>query len=171
MSHEIAISIKQCPTGEKIFGNATNKSQLFFYSISIQKPIFTTSGWTLMIQNGRDTSYGNLHDNLWYTKTGTPMNPVGEPRTVWRCCSKNTLTNNILGSGMIKYVVMKTILFVKKGSMIIFRSHEPITEPILFLCFFLFTIASKKKIQKFASVFEVTFLIYKITFLTTKKII
>lgn len=144
MSHEIAISIKQCPTGEKIFGNANNKSQLFFYSISIQKPIFTTSGWTLMIQNGRDTSYGNLHDNLQCTKTGTPMNPVGEPRTVWRCCSKNTLTNNILGSGMIKYVVMKTILFVKKGSMIIFRSRESITEPILFLCFFLFTIASKK---------------------------
>lgn len=135
MSHEIAISIKQCPTGEKIFGNATNKSQLFFYSISIQKPIFTTSGWTLMIQNGRDTSYGNLHDNLQCTKTGTPMNPVGEPRTVWRCCSKNTLTNNILGSGMIKYVVMKTILFVKKGSMIIFRSRESITEPILFSLF------------------------------------
>lgn len=144
MSHEIAISIKQCPTGEKISGNATNKSQLFFYSISIQKPIFTTSGWTLMIQNGRDTSYGNLHDNLWYTKTGTSMNPVGGPRTVWRCCSKNTLTNNILGSGMIKYVVMKTILFVKKGSMIIFRSHEPITVPILFLVFFCLQLLVKK---------------------------
>lgn len=144
MSHEIAISIKQCPTGEKISGNATNKSQLFFYSISIQKPIFTTSGWTLMIQNGRDTSYGNLHDNFQYTKTGTSMNPVGGPRTVWRCCSKNTLTNNILGSGMIKYVVMKTILFVKKGSMIIFRSHEPITVPILFLVFFCLQLLVKK---------------------------
>lgn len=36
--------------------------------------------------------------------------------------------------GMIKYVVMETILFVNKGSVIICRLLESIRESILFVC-------------------------------------
>lgn len=132
----------------------TNKPLQFYLTFSlIQKPIFTTSGSTVMTENRRVTSYGNRHDNVQCTKTGTPMNPVEGLRTVWRCCSKNLLTRNILGCGMIKYVVMETILFVNKGSVIICRLLESIRESILFVCLPVFV----KKIQNFVSVFEVSF--------------